>query len=105
MSSSAVTQKPQGQVAPQRQAQMEEKEASASANASAGLNLNIFGALSGAFSGKSKKQTQPDGSSTEHRDETAHVRGVGMGGAQAQGAASAEEKGRQMRQQILEGGK
>jgi hypothetical protein len=42
----------------------------------AGLNLNIFGALSGAFSSKSRKDTQPDGSSVEHREEQAHLKGT-----------------------------
>jgi hypothetical protein len=43
--------------------------------AQAGLNLNIFGALSGAFSSKSKKQTEADGSSLEYGEENAHVKG------------------------------
>lgn len=45
------------------------------ANLQAGLNLNIFGALSGVFSGKSKKETAADGSSVEHRDDKAAVKG------------------------------
>ena len=42
----------------------------ASANASAGLNLNIFGALSGAFSSKSKKttHTNADGGSLSQEE-------------------------------------
>lgn len=42
----------------------------------AGLNLNIFGAVAGAFSGKSKKETAADGSSVEHRDDKAAVKGL-----------------------------
>ena len=41
----------------------------------AGLNLNVVGALKGAFSSKSKKETEADGSSTEHREEQAKVKG------------------------------
>lgn len=41
----------------------------------AGLNLNIFGAVAGVFSGKSKKETAADGSSVEHRDDKAAVKG------------------------------
>ena len=41
----------------------------------AGINLNIFGAVAGAFSGKSNKETAPDGSSTESREEHADVKG------------------------------
>jgi hypothetical protein len=49
---------------------VETQEHHASANASAGLNLNLFGALSGAFSSKSKKttHTNADGSSTATED-------------------------------------
>lgn len=67
----------------------------------AGLNLNIFGAISGAFSGKSKKQQQKDGTTTEDREEHAHIRGAGMGNASAAGAASAEAKAREEREAIL----
>ena len=45
------------------------------ANFQAGLNLNIFGALSGVFSGKSKTETAADGSSVEHRDDKAAMKG------------------------------
>lgn len=82
--------------AQQQQAVTETKEASASANASvrtfqihhlilrrvvtesqqAGINLNIFGAIAGAFSGKSQKETAADGSSTEHREDRAKVKGI-----------------------------
>ena len=41
----------------------------------AGLNLNIFGAVAGVFSGKSKKETAADGSSVEHRDDKAAMKG------------------------------
>jgi len=41
----------------------------------AGLNLNVFGALSGVFSGSSKKETAADGSSVEYRDDKAAVKG------------------------------
>jgi len=41
----------------------------------AGLNLNIFGAVAGVFQGKSKKETAADGSSVEHRDDKAAVKG------------------------------
>ncbi|KAK8217508.1 hypothetical protein M8818_001266 [Zalaria obscura] len=107
MSSSAVTQKNQGQVAkqqhePKQAAAYESKEASASANASAGLNLNIFGAISGAFSGKSKKQQQPDGSSVENREERSHVQGAGAGRLDAAGAANAEARSREERAKIME---
>ncbi|KAF2680890.1 hypothetical protein K458DRAFT_372967 [Lentithecium fluviatile CBS 122367] len=61
----------------------ETQEHHASANASAGLNLNLFGALSGAFSSKSKKttHTNPDGSSLSVEDR------------QDQGAANAAAQG------------
>ena len=42
----------------------------------AGLNLNIAGAVSGLFSGKSKKETNADGSSKEEREEKAAVSGT-----------------------------
>ncbi|GAB7349385.1 hypothetical protein MBLNU459_g8509t1 [Dothideomycetes sp. NU459] len=108
MSSSAVTHKSAQQQQVSKPAQhgqlaREEREASAKASASAGLNLNVFGAISGAFSGKSKKEQQADGSSKEQREEAAHIRGVGMGNAQAVGAANAEAKSREMREQIMAG--
>lgn len=58
----------------------------------AGLNLNVFGALSGAFSGKSKKQTNPDGTETEDREEHARVKGAGHGNASAVGAGAAQAR-------------
>lgn len=89
----------------------------------AGLNLNVFGALSGAFSSKSKKETAEDGSSTEERQEQlsgsgmheqlpGHLAreygllmdgaGAGAGNLNANAAASAEQKARQMRAAIEE---
>lgn len=41
----------------------------------AGLNLNVFGALSGVFSGKSNKDVEADGSSTEQKEEQSHLKG------------------------------
>ncbi|CAK4032340.1 hypothetical protein DOTSEDRAFT_121804 [Lecanosticta acicola] len=81
---------------------VEQKEASAKASANAGLNLNVFGALSGAFSSKSSKKTEQDGSSVEDREENASVSGAGVGNANANAAASAEQRGREMRAAIQE---
>jgi len=67
----------------------------------AGLNLNIFGALSGAFSGKSSKEQAKDGSEVERREETSHIKGVGMGNARAAAAANAEAKSRDEREKIM----
>ncbi|TKA83050.1 hypothetical protein B0A55_00839 [Friedmanniomyces simplex] len=86
----------------QGESTMEAKEHSASASASAGLNLNVFGALAGAFTGKSKKETAADGSAVEHREEEGRVKGAGKGDLNAQGAAQGEEKGREMRQAVKE---
>ena len=41
----------------------------------AGLNLNLAGAVSGLFSSKSMKTTNPDGSSVEEREENAAAKG------------------------------
>jgi len=41
----------------------------------AGLNLNLAGAVSGLFSSKSKKTTNPDGSSVEEREENDAAKG------------------------------
>ncbi|KAL1306048.1 hypothetical protein AAFC00_004174 [Neodothiora populina] len=107
MASAAVTQKPAKTQQVSRSAneqpvmQREEKEASASGSASAGLNLNIFGAISGAFSGKSSKQQENDGSSIEREEKTSHISGVGMGQANAAAAANAEARARQEREQIM----
>jgi cytochrome c oxidase assembly protein subunit 15 len=42
----------------------------------AGLNLNIFGAIAGAFSSKSSKQIEDDGSSKEVREENLAAKGM-----------------------------
>lgn len=88
---------------------MLEPVADCSLTLQAGLNLNIFGALSGVFSGKSKTETAKDGSSVEHRDDKAAVKGestrtvvvcrgvliflsgAGAGNLSAVGAADLEE--------------
>lgn len=41
----------------------------------AGVNLNVFGALKGAFSSKSTKETAEDGSSVENKQQHAGVQG------------------------------
>ncbi|KAK3115314.1 hypothetical protein LTR53_005441, partial [Teratosphaeriaceae sp. CCFEE 6253] len=76
MSSSAVSkQSSQALAQPSQPGSVTEvKEHSASGSASAGLNLNVFGAVAGAFSGKSKKDTAADGSSVEHREEEGRVK-------------------------------
>lgn len=66
----------------------------------AGVNLNVVGALAGAFSGKSNKETKEDGSSDEHREGKTSVRGAGAANMGANGAASAQTEGREMRQTI-----
>jgi hypothetical protein len=82
----------------------------------AGLNLNLFAALSGAFSGKSKKtkNTAEDGSSVETEDTrvTGHANGVGAGNLSAVGQAQAQSserhrklEGYQQDHLGLEGGK
>ncbi|KAK0362294.1 hypothetical protein LTR94_020033 [Friedmanniomyces endolithicus] len=68
----------------------------------AGINLNVFGALAGAFSGKSTKETAADGSSVEYREDEGRVKGAGKGNLQAVGAAQGEEKGREVRQAVKE---
>ncbi|KAH0170827.1 hypothetical protein KCU67_g2457, partial [Aureobasidium melanogenum] len=109
MTSSEVTQRStqggQQVAANQPQYAREEKEQSASASASAGLNLNLFGAVSGAFSGKSKKEKQADGSEIEHRKDNSAIKGVAMGNGSVAGAADAEAHGREMRERILAGEK
>lgn len=52
--------------------------ANVSDDAQAGLNLNVFGALSGVFSSKSKKETEADGSTTETREENLAASGRWM---------------------------
>ena len=66
----------------------------------AGLNLNVFGALSGAFSSKSKKEMEPDGSSIETREETLAGSGAGAGNLNAAAAANAEQHAKQTRAAI-----
>ncbi|KAK5166902.1 uncharacterized protein LTR77_007631 [Saxophila tyrrhenica] len=124
MTSSAVTKKPEQDVGSAgNQEVVESKEHQQSASASvrslhcsqpfqsfehsaysqqAGLNLNVFGALSGAFSSKSTKETEADGSSKEVRQEQVSGSGAGAGNLNANAAASAEDKGRQMRAAIQE---
>jgi hypothetical protein len=62
----------QQQAVTQQQREVETQEHHAKASASAGLNLNLFGALSGALSSHSRKEThrQPSGEekSVEERD-------------------------------------
>ncbi|TKA42502.1 hypothetical protein B0A54_06952 [Friedmanniomyces endolithicus] len=88
---------------------LEAKEHSASGSASvrnsdtdgdapAGINLNVFGALAGAFSGKSTKETAADGGSVEYREDEGRVKG----NLEAVGAAQGEEKGREVRQAVKE---
>ncbi|KAK0875980.1 hypothetical protein LTR87_010230 [Friedmanniomyces endolithicus] len=112
-SSSAVTKpSPQQQVSQLSpgDSTLEAKEHSASGSASliahpyyqAGINLNVFGALAGAFSGKSTKETAADGSSVEYREDEGRVKGAGKGTLQAVGAAQGEEKGREVRQAVKE---
>jgi hypothetical protein len=68
--SSSQAQQQQMQQSSQHARDVETQEHHSSANASAGLNLNLFGALSGAFSSKSKKTTHEnaDGSKTSVED-------------------------------------
>jgi len=87
-------------VAADQEGILEEREASAKASASAGLNLNIFAAFNGAFSGKSRKETQADGSSVEDREEQARIQGVGVANLNAVAAAKAEQKSREKRAAI-----
>ncbi|KXL48967.1 hypothetical protein M433DRAFT_487016 [Acidomyces richmondensis BFW] len=99
MSSTAVTKKGQQDVSSTgQQPMMESREQSASASASAGLNLNIFGAVAGAFSSKSKKESNPDGSSIEYREEKARAKGAGAGNLSAIGAAKADQRDRHVKQ-------
>ncbi|KAK5124880.1 hypothetical protein LTR85_001070 [Meristemomyces frigidus] len=103
MSSAAVTKKPTDAMSQAtQQGSLEAREQSAKANASAGLNLNLVGAVSGMFSSKSKKETEADGSSFEERSQQAGVKGAGAANVDARAAASAEQKGRQMRVQDKE---
>jgi hypothetical protein len=64
----------------------------------AGVNLNIFAAVSGIFSGKSKKttDTKPDGSShsVEHSTGAGKMRGAGHGVLNAIGTSETEVRER-----------
>ncbi|EME49164.1 hypothetical protein DOTSEDRAFT_121804 [Dothistroma septosporum NZE10] len=103
MAASAVAKQPPKEVSKaENSAVIEEKEQSAKASASAGLNMNVFGAIAGAFSSKNTKKTEEDGSALEEEEKSASVRGAGAGSIDAQGAAHAEQSGRQMRAAIQE---
>ena len=65
------------------------------------MNLNVFGALSGAFSGKSSKQTEEDGSSVESQEKSAHVKGAGAGNMRAAGTANAGARKSETKQQAI----
>jgi len=92
---STEAQQLQQQSSGQRAHDTETQERHASANASAGLNLNLFGALSGAFSSKSKKETRQNADGSSHVAETKHDKGaanaVASGQGQAYGSANAHE--------------
>ncbi|PSK54836.1 hypothetical protein B9Z65_3925 [Elsinoe australis] len=99
MSSSAVAkQQPQQKKQVQRHEpqddgyEIESYEKETKASASAGLNLNIFGAISGVFSSKSRKDTAADGSSVEHREEQGRVKGAGHGNMQAAGQGQLHDR-------------
>jgi hypothetical protein len=68
--------KQQVQQSSQHAHDVETQEHHASANASAGLNLNLFGALSGAFSSKSKKTTQQNADGSSETVEDKHDQGM-----------------------------
>ncbi|KAH7074102.1 hypothetical protein FB567DRAFT_189854 [Paraphoma chrysanthemicola] len=123
--STSLTKKEAAQQQLQQQSQhahdVETQEHHAKASASAGLNLNIFGALSGAFSSKSKKTTRQnvDGSSeiVEDRHDQVYdsriwwccdVQGVGEGMANAaargQGTAYAQGSAEEHRLKAKERG-
>lgn len=67
----------------------------------AGLNLNLFGAISGVFSGRSRKvtDTAKDGSSktTEHSEGEGAFKGAGHGTMNAIAAGQAETKERHLK--------
>ncbi|KAF2825370.1 hypothetical protein CC86DRAFT_42547 [Ophiobolus disseminans] len=69
---------------------VETQEHHASANASAGLNLNLFGALSGAFSSKSKKTTHENADGSKETVEDKHDQAAANAAARGQGAAYAQ---------------
>jgi len=76
----------------------EEHEYEGKASAQAGLNLNIFAAVSGIFSGKSKKttDTNADGSShsVEHSKGAGKMHGAGHGVLNAVGKTDTEVRER-----------
>ncbi|KAH7069894.1 hypothetical protein BKA63DRAFT_519769 [Paraphoma chrysanthemicola] len=78
--SSSLTKKEAAQQQLQQQSQhahdVETQEHHAKASASAGLNLNIFGALSGAFSSKSKKTTRQNADGSSEIVEDRHDQGM-----------------------------
>ncbi|KAI9666086.1 MAG: hypothetical protein M1821_004021 [Bathelium mastoideum] len=76
---------------------IERSEQTASANAKAGVNLNIFAAVSGIFGSKTQKETNPDGSSTEHTQSAGHMKGAGAGNLSAMGEANTETTDRRLR--------
>ncbi|KAF2453749.1 hypothetical protein BDY21DRAFT_366745 [Lineolata rhizophorae] len=88
--------------AAQQVRQIETQEQHASANASAGLNLNLFAAVSGVFSGRSKKsqQLKDDGSyyAEEEQQSAARAQGVGAGSLAAAGQARADSGARRLKQ-------
>jgi len=88
----------QTQAQAQQTRRVEEREVNASASAQGGLSLNIFGAISGVFSGKSKKTTHTaaDGSSrsVEDRHGTGHVDGAGGGTLSAVGEGMCQSQER-----------
>ncbi|KAF4550058.1 Hypothetical protein D9617_19g103640 [Elsinoe fawcettii] len=99
MSSSAVVKQPQQEKQVHRREpqdddgyEVESYEKETKASASAGLNLNIFGAVSGIFSSKSRKDTAKDGSSVEHREENGRIKGAGHGNMQAAGAGDFHDR-------------
>ncbi|KAK3713171.1 hypothetical protein LTR37_008604 [Vermiconidia calcicola] len=116
MSSSASTKKTDQDVGQQgavEQTVVKSKEQSASASANVSLvssfirsYVDMTHKANGssrrlvAFCGKSKKETAADGSSTEQNQQNATAGGAGVGKLNAHGAASAEQKGRQIRAAI-----
>ncbi|PSN75069.1 hypothetical protein BS50DRAFT_567811 [Corynespora cassiicola Philippines] len=75
---------------------VETQEHHANAGASAGLNLNIFGALSGAFSSKSKKTTHRNKDGSSHEVEDRYEQGVANAAAHGNGTAYAQGEANEM---------
>ena len=63
----------------------------------AGVNLNIFAAVSGMFGSNTKKETKPDGSSTEDTQSSGRVKGAGVGNLSAVGEANTETRDRRLK--------